>query len=405
MSETPSVVYLVKVEPGANNNKFYKMIPKGDHWDAEYGRVGAGSQTRTYPMYEWKKKYNEKLKKGYVDRTDLVADLIEKEKPVTHDGYRAIENKVIAEIVERLQAMAKKAVVENYTISSSKVTMAMVAAAQDQLAKMATMASASVQEFNQALIELFGIIPRKMGHVAAYIATQPSDYGKIIEREQDLLDVMRGQVYVPPAQPVITDEAQEKGFTILEEKGLVFEEVDADDIAKIKSALGSCSDKFCRAWRVTNLATQKAFDEYVKDSVKTKLLWHGSRNENWWSIVGSGLVLRPTNAVITGKMFGYGIYFATKARKSLGYTSLSGSYWARGNSSSGFMGLYEVAYGKPYDVYSFDYKYNNLNYDGLQKMCPGANCLHAHEGQMLRNDEIIVYKECQTTIKYLVELK
>ena len=96
MSETPSVVYLVKVEPGANNNKFYKMIPKGDHWDAEYGRVGAGSQTRTYPMYEWKKKYNEKIKKGYVDRTDLVADLIEKEKPVTHDGYRVIENKVIA---------------------------------------------------------------------------------------------------------------------------------------------------------------------------------------------------------------------------------------------------------------------------------------------------------------------
>ena len=69
------------------------------------------------------------------------------------------------------------------------------------------------------------------------------------------------------------------------------------------------------------------------------------------------------------------------------------------------MGLYEVAYGKPYDVHSFDSKFYSLNYEGLQKMCPGANCLHAHEGQMLRNDEIIVYQESQTTIKYLVELK
>lgn len=405
MSDSPSVVYLIKVEPGANNNKYWKAMAQGDHFNVEYGRIGGSSQTYSYPISQWNKKYNEKIKKGYIDRTELVEDLIEKEKPTTPDGYRAIENKAIAEIISRLQAMAKKAVADNYTISSSKVTMAMVAAAQDQLAKMAQMATASVLEFNKALIELFGIIPRKMGQVSSYIAKEQSDFGKIIDREQDLLDVMRGQIYVPPVRSDIWVPQDGEAQTILEEKGLVFEETNADDVAKIKSALGSCADKFYRAWRVTNLATQARFDDYVKDGVQTKLLWHGSRNENWWSIVGSGLVLRPTNAVITGKMFGYGIYFATKARKSLGYTSLSGSYWAHGSSASAFMGLYDVAYGKPYDVHSFDSKYYTLNYEGLQKMCPGANCLHAHEGQMLRNDEIIVYQECQTTIKYLVELK
>ena len=135
------------------------------------------------------------------------------------------------------------------------------------------------------------------------------------------------------------------------------------------------------------------------------MLFHGSRNENWWSIIQTGLILRPTNAIINGKMFGYGIYYAPKARKSLGYTSLNGSYWTKGHSSSGFMALMDVAYGKPYDVYSFDSKYYNFNYDALQRNCPGANCLHAHEGNMLRNDEIIIYKEEQSTIKYLVELK
>jgi poly [ADP-ribose] polymerase len=104
-------------------------------------------------------------------------------------------------------------------------------------------------------------------------------------------------------------------------------------------------------------------------------------------------------------MFGHGIYFAPKAQKSLGYTSLSGSYWAGGNSNSAFMSLYDVAYGKPYNVHSFDNRYHSFNYEKLQSHSNGANCLHAHSGNMLRNDEIIVYKEEQTTIKYLVELR
>ena len=69
------------------------------------------------------------------------------------------------------------------------------------------------------------------------------------------------------------------------------------------------------------------------------------------------------------------------------------------------MALMNVAYGKPYDVYSFNSKYYNFNYDALQRVSPGANCLHAHKGSMLLNDEIIVYKEDQCTIKYLVEVK
>lgn len=61
------------------------------------------------------------------------------------------------------------------------------------------------------------------------------------------------------------------------------------------------------------------------------------------------------------------------------------------------MALMDVAYGKPYDVHSFDSKYYNFNYERLQQCCLGANCLHTHAGSMLRNDKIIVYKEEQCT--------
>ena len=396
--------HLVMVTAGANNNKYYDMTPHGDSWTATYGRIGSGSQTRTYPMSQWNSKYNEKINKGYVDQTDLVKDLISTEKPKQSE-YKEIENKVIAEIVERLQAMARKAISENYTISSNKVTQAMVDEAQTILTSLLSIEDKS--EFNNTLLKLFTVIPRKMGSVRSYIAQDDTQFAKIISREQDLLDIMKGQVVQKQVIEEVKDDKPLYDRTILEQLGLEFEECTVEDVARIKVALGSCSDKYHKAWKVKNIRTQKRFDDFVKDNnIKdVRLLFHGSRNENWWSIINSGLVLRPTNAVITGKMFGYGIYYAPKAKKSLGYTSLSGSYWANGNSSSGFMALIDVAYGKPYDVHSFESRFHTFDYAALQKACPGANCLHAHEGSMLRNDEIIVYKEEQCTIKYLVELK
>ena len=86
--------YLVMVTASANNNKYYKQIPHGDSWTAEYGRVGSSSQRREYPMSQWNSKYNEKIRKGYVDQSDLVEDLIQVEKPKKSE-YREIENKAI----------------------------------------------------------------------------------------------------------------------------------------------------------------------------------------------------------------------------------------------------------------------------------------------------------------------
>lgn len=398
--------HLVMVTASANNNKYYNMTPHGDTWTAEYGRVGSSSQKREYSIREWDKKYNEKIRKGYVDQTNLVKDLIEIENKKSNSStYKEIENKVIAEIVERLQQMAKKAISENYTVSSNKVTQAMIDEAQNVLTKLIKVND--IKQFNDILLELFSVIPRKMGNVSFYLSKNPNDFSNIIQREQDLLDVMKGQVIQRQLEDEVSGTEEQEENTILETLGLEFEECNDNDILKIKEALENCSGRFHKAWRVKNIKTNDRYQKFIEnENIKnTKLLWHGSRNENWWSIINTGLVLKPTNAVITGKMFGYGIYYAPKAQKSLGYTSLDGSYWARGNSKSAFMALMEVAYGKPYDVYSFNSKYYNFNYEQLQKISPGANCLHAHAGSMLKNDEIIVYKEAQCTIRYLVELR
>ena len=76
-------------------------------------------------MSNYNKKYNEKISKGYVDQTELVEDLIVEKKSNQKKEYKDIENSAIAEIVEKLQRMAKQAIQSNYNISSDKVTHAM----------------------------------------------------------------------------------------------------------------------------------------------------------------------------------------------------------------------------------------------------------------------------------------
>ena len=90
--------YLVMVTGSANNNKFYRQIPHGDTWTAEYGRIGASPQRRDYPMSQWGKKYNEKIKKGYVDQTDLVEDLIQVENRKSQN-IRKLKNKVLRKLL------------------------------------------------------------------------------------------------------------------------------------------------------------------------------------------------------------------------------------------------------------------------------------------------------------------
>ena len=300
--------YLIMVTT-ANNNKYYNLFPEGDQFRVEYGRVDATKTTAYYPMSKWNSQISSKLKKGYQDVTDLKKDLVQEISTANPESpYKEIENAAVRAIVEKLQSLARETIRKNYTVKASSVTQDMVDAAQKIIDALANNSS-SIEEFNSNLLKLFTVIPRKMGNVRDYLASKTEDFAKIVSKEQDLLDVMRGQIYVKQDdEPATTVEKKQQ--TILEELGLVMEEPTADDVALIKTLMNESAGKFRKAWRVTNLKTQDRFDKFVADNdIKdTRLLFHGSRSENFWSIMKTGLVLRPTNAVITGKMFGYGCY-------------------------------------------------------------------------------------------------
>jgi poly [ADP-ribose] polymerase len=270
-----------------------------------------------------------------------------------------------------------------------------------------------VAPINKLLIELFQVIPRKMKNVNDYLfmggpildtKEELAEAQKLISKEQDTLDVMAGQVSTNSKLDIKNSKPNEKN--ILESMGLIIEEAPQSDIPIILDLMGQNKNQFVKAFIVNNLKTQKLFDKNILNAQNktVDVFWHGSRNENWWSILDTGWKLRPSNAIINGKMFGHGIYWANKFQKSLGYTSYRGSYWARGSSDRAYLSLAAVHIGdqlkiKRHESWCYDLNWNNLrkrgNYDSL----------YALGGADLRNDEFIVYQEPQCTIKYLIEVK
>ena len=200
------------------------------------------------------------------------------------------------------------------------------------------------------------------------------------------------------------DVSKEDKRNILDILGLQATVASSQDINKIKELMGPNAHQLKKAYKIINTSTQDVYNRYMTDveDDKIELFWHGSRNENWLNIISTGLLIRPSGAVYSGSMFGDGIYFADKAQKSIGYSSLRGSHWTRGTANKGFLALFSVHVGKQKHIKRWQREHSSLSYDKVRS--EGCDSVFAHGGADLRNNEYIVYKSRQCTISYLIEI-
>lgn len=386
-----------------NHNKFYEMTEAGDRLIISYGRVGSTKSTRNVPIGQWNSIYNSKIKKGYRDMTDIVAVRTD-ENGVVEKKRKFSEEPEVSELFETLQLYARDKIVANYRVSSSKVTVNMVETAQGLIDKLTSQykKGEGIDELNKTLLELFMFIPRKMSDVHSCLFSKhltSDDIESKIESEQKLLDALSGQVQIQGEE-----DEPEDDMTLLEKMGLTARLVtDEETILSVKRLMGKSMERAGKIYEITNLLTEKKYNELFAKSEESRelLLFHGSRNENWFNILQTGLLIKPAGVVHTGSMFGAGIYFANKAQKSLGYTSMSGSYWAKGTSEKTFLSIFRVNVGRQMDVSSYDSGCCHLN----EKRIAPYNSVFAHANEnFLRNDELIIYDSNRCTIKFLVEI-
>lgn len=431
-------VYLVFVDEnnkGTDSNKYYNAFPDetSSTFSVEYGRVGSTtSQKKTYPLSQFNKKINEKLRKGYTDVSSFMQDVINDSKIENNnnlaeeDKFNSISVESIREVIRRLYNYANNLVKSSYKISSSVVTQDQVDTAQKQI----DLISSSYKDwdlkiFNNELKKLFKILPRKMRTVKQYLAENMDEeiIQKIITREQDTLDSMQSLIYKPKQNNEENNkqkdekEKVEKTISFLDEMGIEIEETTEQEVEQIKQMMGDCANKYYCSWRVKNKEAEKKFADFIiQNNISgTKLLAHGSRNSNWFNILKMSLMIRPSNVITQGSLLGNACYFSNPKNfnggviKSVRYSSLNG-YWSGEHEKCGFIAFFEVATGKSYDIYNFDSHYYSYNLEKLQKDCSEAWSLHLHGAgyggsSTVTNDEITVYNCRQATIRYLVEIR
>jgi poly [ADP-ribose] polymerase 2/3/4 len=418
----------VSVDNGltSNSNKVYIMEELSDgRIKCEYGRVGKSLVTEYKPSSKWDSVLKQKLSKtkGYTDVTDLLAEPVVDETKPTNNKVDNIKDEIVKKLVDELMSFANKSIQRNYKVTQEAVSEQQVTAAQEVISNISGLIAIGVdiKHINDMLLKLYTIIPRRMDNVKDHLFRDISNdvtltnAQRLIDNEQSALDTMAGQVELIKQQREAARkaaEAEEKGeeevieeVTILDQMGLSIEvENDTETLELIKKLMGPNVNQLKRVFKVVNNKTQKIFDKHMdKVEVKKKrLYWHGSRNENWFNILQTGLLIRPSGAVHTGSMFGDGIYFADKAQKSIGYTSLRGSYWAHGGDNKAFLALFDVHLGKQKEILHHDSSCYKLSKKVLDN--EGFDSVFAKGGADLRNNEYIVYNAAQCTVSHLIEI-
>ena len=397
---------MLRMVTTGNNNKYYEMTWNGGPmFSVKYGRIESGAQSATYPYSMWNTKYNEKVKKGYTDVTDLVT--VDVVKDVKADvPLEDVKERLVNDFLVLMKRYTDKLVSTTYSVKAEAVSQKQVDAAQKIIDDLNALVSSLTKagfithepKINGMLVELYTIIPRRMGHVAHYILPN-IDIDKTLFKEQDNLDAMAAQVSL--IKPVSSKKAKaeaKKTQTLLDKLGItmaeakVYKEIDY----LLKQSHGR---KVHAIFEVNKPAEDTAFDGWTakqKDK-STRVLIHGTRCTSVIPILEIGLKIRPTggNFQFSGKAYGDGNYFSEHMQKSLGYT---------GGDPDKVILVYEVHTGNPF-VYDGWYRGNSfpLTYPELQKR--GFDSTFVKAGHGLLNSEIIAYNEQQNRIKYIIWLK
>lgn len=406
---------------GRNNNKFWhgKLFDDGTV-KAEWGRVGAAGDSG-----EWQggqsyldKKVREKIKKGYTEQKTIgdVQASAGSGAVVKNSDLHAIAKAQIIKssspVLDRLIDRFVQANVHKITSSTQItynsatglfatplgiVTMDGLTEARNLLAQLAPKIRARRfgADADALLCKYLRLIPQDLGMRRFSTETVIPD-DNAVQKQNDLIDSLESSYQaMQTAPPPAAGQPAKKVETVFK--------VDLDvltDAAERKRLNDYFEHSKKRQHGYDNVRVREFFKVTIHDMANAyehkttphKEVFHGTSQANCLSILKSGLkVSPPSTAAIAGKMFGNGIYGAINSTKSLGYTY--GRWGQGGVGDSGWLFICDFAMGRTYST---------------QSSCDkpaGYDSVWAKAGYSLNNDELIVYRNGQVNIKYLLECK
>jgi poly [ADP-ribose] polymerase 2/3/4 len=404
-----------------NHNKFWTGELHDDNTViTKWGRVGYDCQSKTFPNAGeifLSKKEHEKLKKGYVYPKIAGMASASDVKPVGKATLDLIAKQQLGRNKPQLEKLIDRLVQANiHNITSQTnivfnsssglfqtplgiVTPEGIVAARDLLVEVKKCFSGRCDaEYIKALVSKYlMIIPQNIGMTKDAVRAVFPDESSI-QRQSDILDSLEASYnsFTSSAKVDSSEEKIEKVFEVEldvlqndKERGRLVEFFEKSK----KRQHGYDHIKVREIYQVQIMDMFKAFSTEGKKVGNIVEVYHGTSQANLLSILKSGLrVAPPSTAYIAGKMFGNGIYGAINSSKSLGYTY---GRWGGSASDAGWLFVCDFAMGKPYEPTGT-----------CREPASGHNSVWARaEKCRLYHDELIVYKDYQVDVKYLLECK
>jgi poly [ADP-ribose] polymerase len=379
-----------------NHNKYYEMQETSECIQVKYGRVDSSCIEITKPLHQWNSLIKSKLKKGYKDVTEFVAVV----KDINNVTNNIVYTQELYDIfLKKMMDYRDGLVSTTYSVKATQVTRRQLEQAQLYINDLAQVGEEyDIQYVNDLLLKLYTVIPRYMRKVQDYLLPNIS-LNKLVEQEQDKLDALASQVIEDVNSDIETCDKQPIVNTIASTLNISIQVIKdyPNDISYITKQLGS---RIKGLFKVDIDKHKQKYYNYLESNNKDitkghRHLIHGTRCSSVIPIIEQGLKIRPSgNFNFSGKIYGDGNYFSEVTSKSLGYT---------GYDNDKVLLIYKVFVGNPY-VYKGWYRGNSfeLTYDQLKQR--GYDSTFVEAGNGLLNSEIIVYREEQCYLEYIVWL-
>jgi poly [ADP-ribose] polymerase len=412
-------VRLIKTEVKTNNNKFWNGVLYDDGTvKAEWGRVGYSGDNGEWDGGEkyLDKKLKEKMKKGYSEQKTIgVANTAGSNSASVKNGELSsiaksqlvkTSNPTLDKLIDRLVKANVHRITANTQITYNSttglfatplgiVTMEGLTEARDILADIAPFVRGSKygDKLDALVSKYLRIIPQNVGMKLRVERLLPDDNS--IQKQNDLIDSLESSYQAMQATPAVKSDVTKKLESVFNVDMDVLNDDRTRDrltkwFEKSKKSMHHYDKVKVREVFVIKIdEMDRAYDRNIPNPQE---VWHGTSQANCLSILKSGLKTSPpSTAAIAGKMFGNGIYGAINSSKSMGYTF--GRWGQGGTGDSGWLFVCDFAMGKTYSTRSSCHKPS------------GYDSVWAKAGGNLYNDELIVYKNNQCNIRYLLEVK
>jgi poly [ADP-ribose] polymerase len=422
MSSTPTdSVMLVCTDVKKNENKFWEgtLYPNGDVV-CRWGRVGGAGQSKTFPGVGralLDRKVREKTRDGYAE----VAVLGSSKSQAVAATTDAVKSQIQASNNPLIDALLARLVMENkheiFAMSGGQIEvstdgvvktavgaidLSSVKAARHKLAILSD--AHQVKDFDShtfttALEDYLTLVPQKVGARRGWHATFLSAEDAIT-RQSAFLDQLESSIELALQSASKSEVALPQVFDLkleLLEDEREFKKIDAYYRQSINRMHMAAKLRPVRAYKVEIGTMKKAFAEDGAKLQNIMHLWHGTRAFNILSIFKQGLIVPKSGGgyVITGRMYGDGVYFSDMSSKALNYSM---GYWDRSRPADSrcFMFLADVAMGRIYTPQGFNAR-ERLPHRGSDSTFAKADV------SGVRNNEMIVYRTSQTNLRTLVE--